>query len=149
MTYIATQLPEKEIHHLGVLFEQIDTNSDGYLTIDELQTALEKQHENTSIAELRKIIDYVDTDKNGKINYSEFLTCCLESSLLQTEQYLEYVFKELDEDKSGKISKEEIKRIFEEANLSVSCNVDKIIQECDKNSDGEIDYKEFLEAMKK
>ena len=43
MTYIATQLPEKQIHHLGQLFEQIDTNSDGYLTVDELQTALEKQ----------------------------------------------------------------------------------------------------------
>jgi len=49
-----------------------------------LQTALEKQNENTNIAELRKIMDYVDTDKNGKINYSEFLACCLESSLLQT-----------------------------------------------------------------
>lgn len=141
MTFIATQLPEKEIHHLGALFEQIDTNSDGYLTIDELQTALDKQHENTNIAELRKIIDYVDTDKNGKINYSEFLTCCLETSVLQTEQYLEYIFKELDEDKSGKISKEEIKHVFEQSNLSVSHNVDKIINECDKNSDGEIDYK--------
>jgi len=34
MTYISTQLPEKDIHHLGVLFEQIDTNSDGFLTVD-------------------------------------------------------------------------------------------------------------------
>lgn len=33
ITYIATQLPEKDIHHLGLLFSQIDTNSDGYLTI--------------------------------------------------------------------------------------------------------------------
>lgn len=32
ITYIATQLPEKDIHHLGQLFNQIDTNSDGYLT---------------------------------------------------------------------------------------------------------------------
>jgi calcium-dependent protein kinase len=74
---------------------------------------LEKQKENTNLAELKKIIEYVDTDKNGKINYSEFLACCLESSMMQTEAYLEYVFKELDVDRSGKISKNEIKRIFE------------------------------------
>lgn len=74
---------------------------------------MEKQKENTNLAELKKIIEYVDTDKNGKINYSEFLACCLESSMMQTEAYLEYVFKELDVDRSGKISKNEIKRIFE------------------------------------
>lgn len=33
VTFIATQLPEKDIHSLGLLFEQIDTNSDGFLTI--------------------------------------------------------------------------------------------------------------------
>lgn len=43
MSYIAAQLPEKDIHQLGKLFEQIDTNSDGFLTVDELKVALERQ----------------------------------------------------------------------------------------------------------
>jgi Ca2+-binding EF-hand superfamily protein len=70
ITYIATQLPEKDIHHLGLLFNQIDTNSDGYLTIEELKAALDKQNENTNYSELKNIIDHIDTDKNGKINYN-------------------------------------------------------------------------------
>lgn len=37
MAYIASQLPEKEIHALGQAFKQVDKNSDGYLTIDELR----------------------------------------------------------------------------------------------------------------
>jgi len=40
VTYIASQLPEKEIHKLGEIFKQIDENDDGYLTVDELQKAL-------------------------------------------------------------------------------------------------------------
>lgn len=48
VSYIATQLPEKDIHHLGQLFAQIDTNSDGYLTVDELKVALDKQQETTT-----------------------------------------------------------------------------------------------------
>lgn len=92
-------------------------------------------------------MEFIDTDKNGKINYSEFLTCCLESSLLQTEMYMEFIFKELDQDKSGKISASEIRNIFASNNISTNKDVDKIIKECDKNNDGEIDYKEFMEAM--
>jgi Ca2+-binding EF-hand superfamily protein len=63
-------LPEKDIHHLGLLFNQIDTNSDGYLTIEELKAALDKQNENMNYSELKNIIDHIDTDKNGKINYN-------------------------------------------------------------------------------
>ena len=57
---------------------------------------------------------------------------------MQNEQYLEYIFKGLDLDKSGKISKGEIKRIFEESGFQSlkSEDVDKIIENCDKNHDG-------------
>lgn len=149
MTYIATQLPEAEIHQLGQLFEQIDTNSDGFLTIEELKTALDRQQEKTSIAELKGILDHIDTDRNGKINYNEFLACCLETSFLQNEAYLQYIFKGLDSDNSGKISKQEIKKVLNEVNINntSAAFIDKVIDGCDKNGDGEIDYLEFLEAM--
>jgi Ca2+-binding EF-hand superfamily protein len=46
----------------------------------------------------------------------------------------------MDQDHSGKISRAEIKKIIEQANITNE-NIDKIIDECDKNKDGEIDYK--------
>ena len=55
----------------------------------------------------------------------------------------------MDNDKSGKISKDQIKHVFEKAGVqSLSGKaVQELINECDKNNDGEIDYKEFMEAM--
>jgi Ca2+-binding EF-hand superfamily protein len=37
-------------------------------------------------------------------------------------------------------------RIFNEHNISLNNNksIEEIVSECDKNGDGEIDYKEFL-----
>jgi calcium-dependent protein kinase len=40
VTYIASQLPEKDIEKLGALFKQIDANHDGFLTVDEIKMAL-------------------------------------------------------------------------------------------------------------
>mgnify|MGYP002344438131 CR=1 FL=1 len=34
VTFIASQIPEKQIHDLGLLFKQIDTNCDGYITVE-------------------------------------------------------------------------------------------------------------------
>jgi hypothetical protein len=34
VTYIATQIPEKQIHELSLLFKQIDVNSDGFITVE-------------------------------------------------------------------------------------------------------------------
>jgi Ca2+-binding EF-hand superfamily protein len=96
--------------------------------------------------ELKNLIDHIDTDKNGKINYNEFLSCCLETSYLQNEAYVSYIFKGLDADHSGKISKAEIKKIYEEAGIKSlnNADLDQIVESCDKNKDGEIDYGEFL-----
>ena len=47
----------------------------------------------------------------------------------------------MDQDKSGRISAGEIRNIFSMNNISTGKDVDKIIKECDKNNDGEIDYK--------
>ena len=42
-----------------------------------------------------------------------------------------------------------MKDIFVSANISPATvsSIEKIIEECDKNKDGEVDYREFCEAM--
>ena len=49
VTYIASQLPEKEIEKLATLFKQLDLNHDGFLSMEELRIAFERQKEKTAL----------------------------------------------------------------------------------------------------
>lgn len=65
------------------------------------------------------------------------------------ENRLMQVFKLVDKDGSGTITKEEL---FEFFNLGTDAESQKFIQnmieEADKNGDGEISFQEFLDVMK-
>lgn len=39
-TYVASQMSEKDVEKLGEVFRKIDANHDGFISIDELKSAL-------------------------------------------------------------------------------------------------------------
>ncbi|TGZ65112.1 hypothetical protein CRM22_006023 [Opisthorchis felineus] len=55
------------------------------------------------------------------------------------------LFAMLDQDRSGTVSVAEIRELFSEVGLSYSTSlIEDWIRECDVNSDGSVNYKEFL-----
>lgn len=93
----------------------------------------------------------IDTDGSGSINYTEFLAATIDKSIYLKEEKLYQAFKMLDLDKSGKISKDELKKILgthEDFKDKDDKYWEMMIQDADKNGDGEIDYTEFVEMMK-
>ena len=117
MAYIASQLPEKQIHALGQTFKQVDKNSDGYLTIDELREVIERQHENLSYSDLKDLMNSIDTDHNSKINYNEFIASCLQTSYLNNEKFLKHIFNYFDINKDGSISREQFGGIIKQCGI--------------------------------
>ncbi|KAK2644479.1 hypothetical protein Ddye_019674 [Dipteronia dyeriana] len=59
--------------HLFKAFQYFDTDHSGYITRDELETAM-KEYGMGDEATIREIITEVDTDNDGRINYEEFCT---------------------------------------------------------------------------
>lgn len=57
--------------HLYKAFQFFDKDSSGYITKDELETAM-KDYGMGDEASIREIISEVDTDNDGRINYQEF-----------------------------------------------------------------------------
>ena len=81
LAFISSQLAFADIEDHSDLFEQIDVNNDGVLTVDEFEKALNRQGTYVSSSELRQILKKVDMDKNGKINFNEFIASMLSDDI--------------------------------------------------------------------
>ena len=147
LLYIASRLNENEIQNLRKIFKSFDKCQDGQITYDELEKGLiEFNPSKLSESEIKELFDKIDVDKNGKIDYTEFLAATIkESNYLKKEKLFE-VFSMFDKDNSGFINKDEILKALK-AEKNQEKEIKKYIEDVDKNGDGKIDYKEFLELM--
>lgn len=59
--------------HLYKAFQYFDKDNSGYITRDELETAM-KEYGMGDEASIKEVISEVDTDNDGRINYQEFST---------------------------------------------------------------------------
>jgi calcium-dependent protein kinase len=102
-----------------------------------------------SSTELREIWDSVDIDQSGFIDYSEFLAATMDRSLYLQEEKLWAAFMTFDKDGSGKISSQELREVLGREGIDMGSQDfwDSLVQEADKNHDGEIDFTEFIDMM--
>ena len=147
LLYIASRLSENEINNLKDIFKAFDKNNDGQIGYNEFEQGLKLLKSDViKENEINSYFSSIDTDKNGKIDYTEFLASTLEKKLFLKEERLYEAFSAFDTDHNGKITKDELLKV-----LKLEPNDDKfvkeLIQNADKNKDGAIDYKEFLEFM--
>ena len=96
--------------------------------------------------DIQKCFSEIDADGNGKIDYTEFIAATLQKRIFLKKETLFEAFSALDEDKDCKITKDELMKILR-LQPQQDKFVAKLIDSADKNGDGVIDYKEFLEMM--
>jgi calcium-dependent protein kinase len=130
------------------LFKQMNTSGDGRLSYEELKQGYFKFFKDSfSEEEFEELIKNLDQDGSGYIEYEEFLRATISMETLLSEKNLQIAFDFYDTDKSGKLSREEIKAIL--GNYGSEEIVKKIMETVDLNGDGEINYEEFKEMIKK
>ena len=76
--YLATRLNHDEIQEQTKIFQDMDTNKDGYLTFNEIKKGLKGKMPDE---EIMSLMATCDTDLNGAINYSEFLQATLSKTI--------------------------------------------------------------------
>ena len=147
LLFIASRLDENEIETLNKVFKAFDKGKDGQITFDELRQGL-IQLKSTRISEndVQRLFSKIDVDKNGKIDYTEFLAATIQKANYLKKEKLYEAFCKFDIDNSGFITTDELLKALK-AEKSQEKEVEQLIKAVDKNGDGKIDYKEFLQLM--
>lgn len=140
------------------IFEKVDMNGDGFLSLEELKMLLEKTGFNYSMEELESLVG------KKKLDLSEFLLF-YESMLKQkngeeegndddkveeVERDLVKTFKVFDLDGDGFITSQELECVLKRLGMwDERCGKDSTSMICsyDTNFDGKLDFQEFKDMM--
>lgn len=138
------QRRDEDIAHLEELFERLDTDNDGLLSIEEVAKAMHVDMSEPEEAgtKLEDIVREVDADKSGMIDIDEFIQASMKQALYLKESCISAAFEKFDVDGKGSISREDLVAVFGEDSVA------EIMQEADLNEDGVIDYEEFAIAVR-
>lgn len=157
LTVIATQMPEDQIQTLKAMFFRMDKNSDGTLTMAEIEKALLQAGVQLP-DDIHKLLGQVDTDGSGVVDYTEFLAATLDKQVYAQEDIVWNAFKKFDRDNNGTIDTKELEHVLgddlvvETMNFKSSDGKRKITKslfsQIDLNGDGVIDFEEFFAMVR-
>ena len=133
------------ISHLRDQFEAIDSDKTGMIDAKKLMQVMDA---NYTEEEVNKIIDEIDMSGSHMINYTEFVAATIRAKDFiggeKGEAKLNQIFRQFDADNSGSVNLLDVKLAMEKIGKSVDENeVKRSISKYGKNSDGELDRKEF------
>ncbi len=133
------------------MFRHFNKSGDCKLTKSELTNGLYSYKDKKDVDEMADVIfERLDGDNNGYIEYEEFLRACIDKKMLMTKENLKYAFKFLDKDNSKTLNAHKIVKAFlTKPNKEFEAVFNIILNEVDKDSDGIINFEEFMELMLK
>ncbi|EOA34990.1 hypothetical protein CARUB_v10020082mg [Capsella rubella] len=146
---IAENLSEEEIKGLKQMFKNMDTDSSGTITFDELRSGLHRLGSKLTESEIKQLMEAADVDQSGTIDYIEFITATMHRHRLEKEENLIEAFKFFDKDRSGYITRDELKHSMTQYGMGDDATIDEVIDDVDTDNDGRINYEEFVAMMRK
>jgi centrin-1 len=123
----------------------------GTIDAKELKVAMRALGFEPSTEEVRKLISQVDKDGSGTVNFNEFLAI-MTTKMGERDSREEIIkaFRLFDDDETGKISFRNLKRVAMELGESITDEeLQEMIDEADRDGDGEVSQEEFIRIMEK
>jgi len=144
-------ITEEQKQEIKEAFDLFDTDGSGNIDQKELKVAMRALGFEPKREEIKKMIADVDKDGSGVIDYPEFLDMMTQKMAERDprEEMLK-AFRLFDDDETGKISFRNLKRVAKELGENMTDDeITEMIEEADRDGDGEICEEEFMRIMRK
>ena len=145
------ELTEEQRQEIKEAFDLFDTDGSGSIDSKELKVAMRALGFEPRKDEVKRMISEMDKDGSGTIEYPEFeeMMAAKMAERDPREEILK-AFKLFDDDNTGRISFKNLKRVARELGENMTDEeLMEMIEEADRDGDGEISQEEFLRIMKK
>jgi len=154
LTAAARHLGGYELQQLRELFESVDTNGDGAISLEEWTMGFALADDEPSLGWLEEAFKALDTDGSGDIDYSEFLAAVMDSQLLERRDLLWAAFQDFDRSNTGSISKADLQQILHKEAvqeiLLAQCpkdSVESMLAAVKFDDAGELSFDAFIELL--
>ena len=144
-------LTEEQKQEIREAFDLFDTDGSGSIDAKELKVAMRALGFEPKKEEIKKMIADIDTDGSGTIDFNEFLEM-MTAKMSERDPMEEIIkaFRLFDDDETGKISFKNLKRVAKELGENMTDEeLQEMIDEADRDGDGEVNEEEFFRIMKK
>ncbi|KAI8474007.1 MAG: caltractin-like protein [Monoraphidium minutum] len=144
-------LTEEQKQEIREAFDLFDTDGSGTIDAKELKVAMRALGFEPKKEEIKKMIQDIDKDGSGTIDFEEFLQM-MTAKMGERDSREEIIkaFKLFDDDNTGRITFKNLKRVAKELGENLTDEeIQEMIDEADRNGDGEVDEEEFYRIMKK
>ncbi|XP_019866334.1 uncharacterized protein LOC109595428 [Aethina tumida] len=132
-------------------FDLFDTEHCGKIDTKDLKVAIRALGFEPKKEEIKKMIADMDKNATGKLTFDDFLQL-MSTKMAEKDSKEEILkaFRLFDEEDKGKITFRDLKRVSQELGENLTNQeLQEMIDEADRDGDGEIDQEEFLRIMKK
>ncbi|KAJ3411007.1 hypothetical protein HDV05_002915 [Chytridiales sp. JEL 0842] len=132
-------------------FDLFDTDGSGTIDCKELKVAMRALGFEPKKEEIKKMVAEMDKSGRGVIDFNQFLEMMsVKMNEKDSREEILKAFKLFDDDESGRISFKNLKRVAKELGENLTDEeLQEMIDEADRDGDGEINEDEFLRIMKK
>merc|ERR1711990_116504 len=144
------ELTEEQKQEIKEAFDLFDTDGSGNIDAKELKVAMRALGFEPKKVEVKKMVNDLDRDGDGTVDFPEFLHMMSgKMGAKDAKEQLLEGFALYDEEETGKINFANLKRAAQELGESMGDDeLQEMIDEADRDGDGEINEEEFLVMMK-